>query len=126
MPKVLYAEDMPDQQIIMRVVLRKLDIILIEAADGEEALEKIATESPSLILLDLYLPKLDGYEVIEAVKSNPETSHIPIIVLSAWPSSNNRKQLQQLGCTHFLSKPYDPFELADLVDTCLGPRNDQA
>lgn len=122
MPTILYAEDEPEHQTMMQVILKNMDVTLVEATDGEEALEKIEEQPPDLILLDLYIPKLDGYGVIQALKSNPNTRHIPIVVLSAWPSGDNRNRVQQAGCSVFIAKPYDPFELVKLVQGYLTPK----
>ena len=79
MPTVLYAEDDSDHQAMVRMALKNTNITLIEALDGLEALQKIQGQSPDLILLDLFMPRLDGFRVMEAVKANPRTRHIPVI-----------------------------------------------
>lgn len=119
MTTILYAEDNPEHRLMVHLLLKDLGISLVEAADGEETLEKIETETPDLILLDLYIPKIDGYELLKLIKSNPETSHIPIIVLTAWPGSDNRHRVYRAGGSHFIPKPFDPFELAALVEAYL-------
>ena len=83
MPTVLYAEDDAEHRAMMQVILKNSDITLIEASNGQEALQQVQKQSPDLILLDLFMPKLDGHGVMEALKSDPDTKHIPIIVLSA-------------------------------------------
>lgn len=115
MPTVLYAEDDPDHRAMVRLALRNSDITLIEAVDGQEALQKIQEQSPDLILLDLFMPRLDGFGVMEAVKRNPRTQHIPILVLSAWPTGDNRKRTQQAGAVDFIAKPYEPIELVKRI-----------
>ncbi len=115
MPTVLYAEDDVEHRTMVRVALGNTDIDLIEATDGEDAVQKIQREQPDLILLDLFMPKLDGYKVMKAVKGNPATKEIPIIVLSAWPTGDNRKRAKQAGAIEFVIKPYDPIQLVELI-----------
>lgn len=115
MPTVLYAEDDPDHRAMMRLALKNTDITLIEAVDGLEALQKIQEQSPDLILLDLFMPRLDGFAVMEAVKANTRTRHIPILVLSAWPTGDNRKRTRAAGAADFIAKPYEPIELVKRI-----------
>lgn len=120
MPTVLYAEDDLEHRTMVRVALGNTDVDLIEAADGEEAIQKIQAEQPDLILLDLFMPKFDGYKVMHAVKADPATKNIPIIVLSAWPTGDNRKRAKEAGAADFVIKPYDPFQLIDLIKRYLN------
>jgi CheY-like chemotaxis protein len=115
MPTILYAEDDSEHRIMMRIILKNTDITLIEAQNGQEALKKIQFQRPDLILLDLFMPRVDGYAVMEALKANPETRDIPIIVLSAWPTKDSRRRSQEAGAVTFIAKPYDPFELVRIV-----------
>ena len=115
MPTILYAEDDSEHRIMMRIIMKNTNITLIEAHNGQEALQKIQYQRPDLILLDLFMPRVDGYGVMEALKSNPETRDIPIIVLSAWPTKDSRKRSEKAGAVDFIAKPYDPFELVRVV-----------
>ena len=120
MPTVLYAEDDPEHRDMMRMALKNTNISLIEAVDGLEALRKIEEQSPDLIVLDLFMPRLDGFSVMEAVKSNLRTRHIPIIVLSAWPTGDNRKRTREAGASVFVAKPYQPSQLVALIEKTLA------
>ncbi|MBN1992532.1 MAG: response regulator [Anaerolineae bacterium] len=122
MPTILYAEDDVEHREMMRVILKDTDITLVEATNGQEALQKIQHQHPDLVLLDLFMPKLDGHGVMEALKSDPETSHIPIIVLSAWSTGDNRKRARSAGALEFIAKPYDPVELVSVVRDYLAGR----
>lgn len=115
MPTVLYAEDDSEHRFMMRLYLKKTNIDLIEASSGQEALQKIQQNPPDLILLDLFMPGVDGYNVMAALKANPETRDIPIIVLSAWPNRQFRKRAEEAGATDFIVKPYDPFALIERI-----------
>lgn len=123
MPTVIYAEDDPEHRVMMRVALRNTNLTLIEAVDGQQALQKILSQMPDLILLDLFMPKLDGFSIMEAVKANPRTRHIPIVVLSAWPTGDNRKRTQEAGAIAFVAKPYDPAQLVKLLQKTLSVRS---
>jgi CheY-like chemotaxis protein len=123
MPTVLYAEDDPDHRDMMRMALKNRNIILIEAIDGQEALRKIEEQSPDLIVLDLFMPRLDGFSVMEAVKSNRRTKHIPIIVLSAWPTGDNRRRTREAGATEFVAKPFQPGHLVKLINKTLAAQS---
>lgn len=120
MPTVLYAEDDVEHREMMRVILQGTDITLVEATNGVEALQKVKHQRPDLILLDLFMPKLDGHGVMEALQSDPQTKNIPIIVLSAWSTGDNRKRARGAGARSFIAKPYDPVELMQLVNNHLS------
>ena len=84
---------------------------VITALDGEQALEKLKTEKPDLIVLDIMMPKLDGYEVCKAIKSSPETRHIPVILLSAKGRNVDQKLGFDVGADDYITKPTDLDEL---------------
>ncbi len=123
MPAVLHAEDDPDHRDVVRMALKNTNIFLIEAVDGEEALRKIEDQLPDLILLDLFMPRMDGFSVMEAVKANPRVSHIPIIVLSAWPTGDNRIRTREAGAIEFVAKPYQPAQLVALIQEVLASQS---
>ena len=115
MPTILYAEDDPDQHLLVRISLKGHEFRLIEARDGQEALTKIKSAPPDLILLDLFMPFMDGFGVMKAVKADPHTEHIPIVVLSAWPTGDNRMRARKNGADDFLAKPYNPAHLVRVI-----------
>ncbi len=113
---LLYAEDDSEHRMMMRLIIKETNATLVGAANGREALQKIQEQQPDLVLLDLFMPELDGFGVMEALKSNPETRHIPIIIVSACLDAENRKRAIKAGALDFIAKPYDPIELIELVD----------
>ena len=115
MPTILYADDEQEHRMMMQVIVRNQKITLLEAANGEEAIEETKRQRPDLILLDLFMPKVDGFGVLQAVKSDPTTEHIPVIILSAWPTGDNRERARNFGAADFLAKPYDPLQLMEVV-----------
>ena len=115
MPTVLYAEDDHEHRLMMGVVLQPLDITFLIAKNGFEALEIVKAEKPDLVLLDLFMPKIDGFGVLKAIKSNAETCDTAVIILSAWPTGDNRRRAEQAGAIDFVPKPYEPQVIVDLV-----------
>jgi CheY-like chemotaxis protein len=120
MPLVLYAEDDAEHRLMMRVILKNTNIKLLEASNGEETLQKIRDRRPDLVLLDLFMPKLDGFGVMDIVKADPELQQTTIVVLSAWPTGDNRERARLAGAVDFIAKPYDPVELVNLLNNYLA------
>jgi len=93
---------------------------VITALDGEQALENLKTEKPDLIVLDIMMPKLDGYEVCKAIKSSPETRHIPVILLSAKGRNVDQKLGFDVGADDYITKPFSPRKLVERINQLLG------
>ncbi len=93
---------------------------VITALDGEQALEKLKAEKPDLIVLDIMMPKLDGYEVCKAIKSNPGTRHIPVILLSAKGRNVDQKMGFDVGADDYITKPFSPRKLVERINQLLG------
>lgn len=115
MRTILYAEDDREQLRMMRMVLEGKNFQLIEARDGKEAIDKIKAFLPDLILLDLFMPRIDGFSVLRHIKADPQTAPIPVIVLSAWPTGDNRKRAHNTGAVDFVAKPYVPTQLVKII-----------
>jgi DNA-binding response OmpR family regulator len=93
---------------------------VVTALDGEQALEKVNAERPDLIVLDIMMPKLDGYEVCKAVKSSPETRHVPVILLSAKGRNVDQKLGFDVGADDYITKPFSPRKLVERINQLLG------
>ena len=93
---------------------------VITALDGEQALEKVKTEKPDLIVLDIMMPKLDGYEVCKNIKSSAETQHIPVILLSAKGRNVDQKLGFDVGADDYITKPFSPRKLVERINQLLG------
>jgi len=91
------------------------DYDIAVAMDGESALEIAEEDSPDLILLDIMMPDMDGYEVCKRLKDNPETADIPVIFLSALTGADEKQKGLELGAVDFLTKPFNPSEIQDKV-----------
>ena len=109
---VLIGEDEPDNQVILQTVVESLVGVRADVAgDGLAVLASIQRERPSVILLDLMMPGLDGFQVTRQLKGNPETATIPIVAISAMARPDDRAAALAAGCDEFVRKP---FELDDL------------
>jgi len=93
---------------------------VITALDGEQALEKVKTEKPDLIVLDIMMPKLDGYEVCKNIKSSAGTQHIPVILLSAKGRNVDQKLGFDVGADDYITKPFSPRKLVERINQLLG------
>jgi two-component system alkaline phosphatase synthesis response regulator PhoP len=93
---------------------------VVTALDGEQALAKVKTEEPDLIVLDIMMPKLDGYETCRVLKSDPETKHIPVILLSAKGRNVDQKMGFQVGADDYITKPFSPRKLVERINLILG------
>ncbi len=91
------------------------DYDIAVAMDGESALEAVEEEPPDLILLDIMMPDMDGYEVCKRLKDNPETEDIPVIFLSALTEADEKQKGLKLGAVDFLTKPFNPSVIQDKV-----------
>lgn len=107
-PRVLIVEDEPDNQEIVRAVVEDMvGCRALLAADGLEALRRASEETPDLVLLDLMLPKLDGYEVARRLRSEPLTRDVPIIAITALARPKDRMRAVEAGCDDYVDKPFD-------------------
>jgi len=93
---------------------------VITALDGEQALERLESEKPDMIVLDIMMPKLDGYEVCRSIKSNPATRHIPVILLSAKGRNVDQKMGFDVGADDYITKPFSPRKLVERINQLLG------
>jgi len=108
---ILVVEDHEDNRQILRDLLGSVGYDMIEAWDGEAALAKLGEVRPDLILMDIQLPGMDGYEVTRRVKANPDWKAIPIIVVTSYALSGDEEKARQAGCDDYVAKPYSPRAL---------------
>lgn len=113
--KVLLVEDEKNIILGVRTCLDAVGYKVEVVEDGSDALESVAREHPDLILLDLLLPKVDGFEVLKQLKGNEATSGIPIIVLTAKAEEEDRQRVMNLGADNYMTKPFKPQELWDML-----------
>ena len=110
-PKILVVDDEPDVVMLIATTLRGEGFDVIPAYDGLEALDKAAMEKPDLIILDIMMPMMSGYEVCQQLKADPESQHIPIVCLSSAHTPDARAQSLHVGAVTLLTKPFLPDEL---------------
>lgn len=113
---ILVVDDTPANIDIVMSIIGDMDEVAV-ALDGEEALEIVDEEKPDLILLDIVMPGLDGFQVCEKIKGKDATSSIPVVFLSGNGSAEERAKADELGASGFLTKPIDPDELRKAVES---------
>ena len=119
MKKILIVEDDEKSLYLARFILEKEGYEVIEARDGLEAPDNVSKETPDLILMDMQLPKLDGYEVTRQIKADERLSKIPVIALTAYAMKGDREKTQEAGCDDFITKPINPEEFIKIVNSYL-------
>ncbi|MDP2754431.1 MAG: response regulator [Nitrospirota bacterium] len=117
--KILIVDDNQDSRELVVKILKNRGYLIIEAVDGEEALEKAIAENPDLILMDISIPKIDGYEVTKRLKSQVTFKNTPIIALTAHAMKGDREKALEAGCDGYISKPIDIHELPDQIKSYL-------
>jgi CheY-like chemotaxis protein len=119
---VLLVEDEDQLRRVMKDLLEREGYRVAEARDGAQALDEVDRHAPDLIMLDLNLPGLDGYGVLQRLRSRPSTSEIPVIVLTAKGDEDNEVRVFQLGADDFLTKPFRAKALSARLDAVLSRR----
>ena len=120
--KVMLADDEEDVLVLVSAALggdERFELLL--ARDGEEALELARQEKPDLLFLDLIMPKIDGYEVCQRLKEDPETAFIKIIMLTALIEESGEMKAKVAGANGYFTKPFSPAALRDKVEEILFP-----
>ncbi len=120
MKKILIVDDRSEVVELVKVTLEGEGYQSIDASDGSEALEKIRLEKPDLILLDIVMPKMDGFEVLSEVRKDPKTKDIPIIMLSAKGQKLDQEKGKELGATGYIIKPFSPSALLKRIEEILA------
>ena len=121
--KILVVDDEPDVASLLTLMLKSQGYNVIAAGDGQEALEKARAEGPDLIVLDIMLPKLDGYKVARMLKFDEKFSHIPIIMLTAKIQEKDRKTGLEMGADAYVTKPFDTMQLLEKVKEVLSEKS---
>lgn len=121
---VLIVEDMDDNRAIYVALLVHYGYRVLEAIDGVAGVAMARAELPDVILMDIALPKLDGWEATAEIKADPNLRHIPIIVITAHTRPEDRERAFEVGCSAFLIKPVEPRRVLDEVQKFIGPATD--
>ena len=112
---VLYIEDNEFNRKIVRQLLARTSYKLMEAVDGETGVAMATEHAPDLVLMDVQLPKLSGLEATRAIRNDPRTAHVPVIVVTSFALSGDESKAMAAGASAYLAKPYSPRELMALI-----------
>lgn len=119
-PTILVADDEPALLRLMSFVLQRRGYAMITAANGEEALQKIREHRPDLVVLDVMMPRKDGFQVAREVRDDPELAGTPIIMLSAKAQDEDIERGLAIGVNDYITKPFEPDKLAEAVAAALA------
>lgn len=120
--RILLIEDEPEFRQAVRIRLEANGYAMIEADNGLAGLEAARNQAPDLIILDVMLPKMDGFKVAQALKSDPKHKHIPLVMLTVMSQAKDLKLGKAVGADAYLTKPFQPQELLDMIACLLAPQ----
>jgi len=109
--RILVVEDTEDNRRIVRDLMTAFDYELIEAKDGAEGVLMAQSHRPDLILMDIQLPVMDGYEATRRIKAQPDLQHIPVIAVTSYALSGDETKAREAGCNAYIAKPFSPRQL---------------
>jgi CheY-like chemotaxis protein len=118
--KILVVDDEPTIVRLMEFILARQGHEMIVAVNGEEALQKIKAHQPDLVLLDIMMPRIDGYEVAQKLRADPQTADLPIIMLSAKAQDEDIRRGVEVGVDEYITKPFTPDHLVQVVSQHLS------
>ncbi len=118
--KILVVEDTEDNRQILRDLLGMAGYDMVEAHDGAEGVAKAAEHKPDLILMDIQMPVMDGYEATRRIKANPDLKAIPIVAVTSYALSGDEQKTRDAGCDAYIAKPYSPRQMLAKVREILG------
>ena len=112
--KILIVDDEPNIRVLVSSILDK-EYIVLQANDGEEAVNTVRQKKPHLILMDIMMPKMDGYTACTQIRMSPETRNIPVVILTGVNHELNRKFAEEIGADGYITKPFSSEELHNVV-----------
>jgi two-component system, cell cycle response regulator DivK len=118
--RILVVEDQEDLRGILRDLLSSSGYEMLEAADGQAGVDKARAEKPDLILMDIQMPVMDGYDATRQIKADPNLKSIPIVAVSSFAMKGDEEKARASGCDHYVTKPYSPMQLLRTVRNLLG------
>jgi two-component system, cell cycle response regulator DivK len=113
--RILVVEDQEDLRDVLRTLLVGSGYEMLEAADGEAGVAKAQSDRPDLILMDIQLPVLDGYEATRRIKTDPSLKATPVIAVSSFAMKGDEEKARAAGCDHYVTKPYSPLQLLRII-----------
>jgi two-component system cell cycle response regulator DivK len=118
--RILIVEDTEDNRQILRDLLTAAGYELIEAVDGAAGVAMAAKHKPDLVLMDIQLPLVDGYEATRRIKADPDLRHIPVVAVTSYALSGDEEKARAAGCDGYIAKPFSPRQLLGKVRELLG------
>ncbi|HEV2582984.1 MAG TPA: response regulator [Ktedonobacteraceae bacterium] len=118
-PTILIVENEASNRILIERVLSTRGYRCLSASNGLEALNILDIEQVDLILTDLFMPVLDGYRATQLIRARPNMAHVPIVAVTAYALNDESEAALQIGCTEYLTKPFKPRQLLEVVDRLL-------
>ncbi len=122
MATVLMADDNPEMRLLLTNILQQQGHLVIEASDGDDLMFWVKEERPDVILLDLHMPKMDGFKVLETLKGMDGYQDIPVIVITASQNREDMAMAHELGAHGFIPKPWSAHDLATRIDWALASK----
>lgn len=119
--RILVADDEPSIRSLVSSILEK-DYTVYQASDGQEAVNSAYSQKPDLILMDIMMPKMDGYTACHVIKTEPTTKMIPVVMLTGVGHELNKKLAQEIGADEYMTNPFSPQELIDTIVPLLPSR----
>jgi two-component system, cell cycle response regulator DivK len=118
--RILMVEDTEDNRQIIRDLMESVGYELLEAEDGAAGVAMAVEHKPDLILMDIQLPIMDGYEACRRIKANPDLRHIPIIAVTSYALSGDETKTRDAGCDSYVAKPFSPRQLLAKINELLA------
>ncbi len=125
MRKLLIADDEEGVRRLVRVTLEEDGLEILEAGDGEEALSLVREHQPQVLLLDVMMPKMTGFEVCRAIKTDARMSDTVVVMLSAKTQQADLEEAAEAGADHYFTKPFSPVALLNKIDEIFDDRNSE-
>src|SRR5262245_14759698 len=118
--RILVVEDQEDLRGVLRTLLTGSGYEMLEAADGQAGVAKAKADRPDLILMDIQMPIMDGYEATREIRTDPNLKATPVIAVSSFAMKGDEEKARGAGCDHYVTKPYSPIQLLKTVRSFLG------
>src|ERR1700693_681437 len=120
--RILVVEDQDDLRGILRDLFTRSGYIVIEAADGATGVASAKSNCPDIILMDIQMPVIDGYEATRRIKADPTLTKIPVVAVSSCAMKGDEEKARAAGCDHYVTKPYSPIQLLRMIRGYLGDK----
>ena len=113
--RILVIEDQEDLRGVLRDLFTRSGYIVIEATDGAAGVASAKSDRPDIILMDIQMPVMDGYEATRQIKADPSLTQIPVVAVSSFAMKGDEEKARAAGCDHYVTKPYSPIQLLRMI-----------